>query len=188
MIKTLLQKKAVDISDTLEVKLFVKEDIDDIIMMLSNPRMHAYLFFADEGQEDAYRAYFEPLAKEIDQRIQQQEKPQNIPLIIREKASGNFVGMVGAKPAPMIDGVYEIGYQIAVPYWGKSIATLAAKKLIEILEKDYQPHKLQADLYGGNKASKRVLQKLGFTLEGRLASYYLVDGGFDDKVIYGKVM
>lgn len=179
-----MQRNIIDISDTLAAKLLTYEDIDDIIAMLNEPRMHAYLFFAGEGQQDVYRAYFEPLAKEIDQAMQQQKKPQNIGLVIREKSSDTFVGMVGAQSVPMVDGVYEIGYQIAVPYWGRSIATLATQKLMELLQKEYQPHKLQADFYGGNKASERVLQKLGFTLEGRLASYYRVDGGFDDKVIY----
>lgn len=60
----------------------------------------------------------------------------------------------------------EIGYAIAVEYWGQGIATKALKMAIPQIFNDFtQIKKLQAYALLENKASHRVLEKVGFLFQ-----------------------
>ncbi len=57
ILSQLLQGETINISDQYSVGLLKASDIEDIIM-LSNPKVYEYLFFAGEGRDDIYRGYF----------------------------------------------------------------------------------------------------------------------------------
>jgi len=58
-------------------------------------------------------------------------------------------------------------------YWGRGIATDAALTLSDAALRGRQLRRLEARVFAPNIASARVLEKSGFTLEGRLRAYYL---------------
>lgn len=65
----------------------------------------------------------------------------------------------------------EIGYALAVEYWGQGIATEALKLAIPQVFKDFpEVLRLQAFAAVENLASQRVLEKAGFLKEGLLDS------------------
>ncbi|KAJ4822240.1 hypothetical protein Tsubulata_035661, partial [Turnera subulata] len=59
----------------------------------------------------------------------------------------------------------ELGYALSAKYWGQGITTKAAKIAI------HEGFKLQAKVEVENRASQRVLEKLGFLKEGVLRKY-----------------
>ncbi len=59
----------------------------------------------------------------------------------------------------------EIGYFIGEPYWGKGIATEACRLLCSYISEQMEMVRIEAHTFQNNKASMRVLQKNGFTLE-----------------------
>lgn len=61
--------------------------------------------------------------------------------------------------------VMECGYWIAVPEWGRGIATEALGRLIEYVFAATDAERIQARVLVGNEASDRVLLKLGFQIE-----------------------
>lgn len=79
----------------------------------------------------------------------------------------------------------EIGYALAVEYWGQGIATEALKLAIPQVFKDFpEVLRLQAFAAVENLASQRVLEKAGFLKEGLLRKYCYVKGNLKDLVIY----
>lgn len=81
----------------------------------------------------------------------------------------------------------EIGYWLGEPFWGRGIVTEAVSLLTEHLFKDIKVPRVQARVYGWNEASGRVLEKCGFTLEGRLRNAAFKDGEIVDSLFYGKL-
>lgn len=59
----------------------------------------------------------------------------------------------------------EIGYFLGEAFWGKGIATIAVKQLIDMLVANYDVVRLYAGIFEHNTASMRVLEKNGFHLE-----------------------
>ncbi|XP_061348493.1 uncharacterized protein LOC133293886 [Gastrolobium bilobum] len=66
----------------------------------------------------------------------------------------------------------EIGYAIAVKYWGQGICTKAVRIAVSQVFKDFPDLvRIQAIVNVDNKASQRVLEKAGFLSEGMLRKY-----------------
>jgi [ribosomal protein S5]-alanine N-acetyltransferase len=65
----------------------------------------------------------------------------------------------------------ELGYWIAVPFWGMGYATEAARAVIEFGFAALRLHRINAHYFSGNRASGRVLEKIGMRHEGRLREH-----------------
>jgi ribosomal-protein-alanine N-acetyltransferase len=52
--------------------------------------------------------------------------------------------------------------------------------VLNLAFKEHRPQRMQARVIDGNEASMRVLQKLGFTTEGKLRRALLRRGNFED--------
>lgn len=74
------------------------------------------------------------------------------------------------------DGVLEMGYLLHPDYWGQGIVTEAARALINIGFDLLQLHKIEIGCYDYNKQSRRVAEKLGFTLEATIRDRQDVQG------------
>jgi RimJ/RimL family protein N-acetyltransferase len=80
------------------------------------------------------------------------------------------------------------GYWLGRAHWGRGIATEAAQMLADHALNAGGMRRLEASVFVENRASIRVLEKCGFTLEGRLRSLYLDrDGGVSDAFLYAKL-
>jgi RimJ/RimL family protein N-acetyltransferase len=79
----------------------------------------------------------------------------------------------------------DVGYALAAEYWGHGITTRAVKMAISDGLKEFPDVvRLQALVELENKASQRVLDKLGFLKEGVLRKYSFNKGDTRDMVIY----
>lgn len=98
------------------------------------------------------------------------------------------VGGIGIEPGTGVDRrSAEIGYWLAEPFWGRGIATAALKAVTEWAFSTYDLVRLHAGVYEWNPASARVLEKAGYTLEGRLRRSVTKDGVTMDKLLYAIV-
>jgi RimJ/RimL family protein N-acetyltransferase len=79
------------------------------------------------------------------------------------RASGDFVGCAGLKPYDPARGLYELGFHLRRACWGQGYATEAGRAVIEHAFGALKPAALLAGHNPRNHASKRVLEKLGFT-------------------------
>ena len=93
--------------------------------------------------------------------------------------------MAAIVPMGMIPGVFEIGYQFARKHWGKGLATDISRLLVRYGFESLNAHKITADCYASNKASEKVMLKIGMTKEGHQKGFYPYCGGLDDRLHYG---
>lgn len=68
---------------------------------------------------------------------------------------------------------------------GQGIVTEAARALLEVGFTLLNLHKIEIECYGYNKASQRIAEKLGFTLEARIRDRKDAQGNRCDSLIYG---
>jgi ribosomal-protein-alanine N-acetyltransferase len=83
------------------------------------------------------------------------------------RSSGSVVGFCSFK-GPPADGVVEIAYGIAPDEQGKGYATEAARALVEFARTFPQVQVIRAHTLPDGAASKRVLEKCGFTHVGEV--------------------
>jgi ribosomal-protein-alanine N-acetyltransferase len=105
------------------------------------------------------------------------------------EVDGILAGGIGIEPLyGERDGVAAFGYWLGRSYWGRGIATDAAKTLAGHALADARVRRLEASVFTPNLASARVLQKSGFELEGTLRAYY-VDrrGEVYDALLYARL-
>lgn len=81
----------------------------------------------------------------------------------------------------------ELGYVIGRKYWGKGFTTQAVKLALCLGFQELQIHRIEALVYPENKASQRVLEKVGFVQEATLRKYIYAKGKVRDCIMFGYV-
>ena len=81
----------------------------------------------------------------------------------------------------------EIGYWLGEPFWGRGIATAALQAVSEYAFAQHDLVRLHAAVYEWNPASARVLEKVGYVLEGRLRKSVTKDGQTIDGLLYARI-
>ena len=105
------------------------------------------------------------------------------------EAGGALVGAVGGRRLETIHcRCIEFGYWLGEPFWGQGLATEAVGLFCGFLAQQPELDRLQANVYGWNPASARVLEKNGFVLEGRRPRGVCKDGQVTDLLLYGRVL
>lgn len=100
---------------------------------------------------------------------------------------GKLVGTVGITPQTgWKEHSAEIGYWVGEEYWGKGIATEALRAMNDLAFSTLKYKKLFAPVLGPNKASMRVLEKCGYSLEGVLKQEVFKGGHYFDGHYYAK--
>jgi RimJ/RimL family protein N-acetyltransferase len=78
-----------------------------------------------------------------------------------------------------------MGYCLDDSAWGRGFATEAAAALLQWAFDTLDLNRVQAETDTRNGASGRVLEKLGFVLEGTLRQDCIVEGEVSDTWVYG---
>jgi len=85
--------------------------------------------------------------------------PLVYPILLKDTTNIGYVQLV-----PLNDG-YEVGYHIAKEHTGNGYATEALKTFLEYVKQDKKLEKVYGICLSENVASKKVLEKCGFTKE-----------------------
>jgi ribosomal-protein-alanine N-acetyltransferase len=81
----------------------------------------------------------------------------------------------------------ELGYWVGVPYWNNGYCTEAATALVRYGFEVLNLHKITSRYVVGNRASERVMEKLGMSKEGELRDEIWKEGSFRTLGVYGLV-
>jgi RimJ/RimL family protein N-acetyltransferase len=80
--------------------------------------------------------------------------------------TGLFVGFIGLA-VPMFEAAFtpcvEIGWRLAVEYWGRGLATEGAREVVRYAFEELKLLELVSFTTVGNRRSRRVMEKLGMT-------------------------
>lgn len=101
-------------------------------------------------------------------------------LAIELKNGGEVVGLIGVAPKKELDNEIEILFSVADEHQGNGYATEAGEVLIRWMFENTGRERLSAIVKPLNKASRRVIEKLGFTYrDTRILPYDGEDCAFD---------
>lgn len=81
-------------------------------------------------------------------------------------------------------GLAEVGYALTTPYQGRGLMAPALELLLDDLFTGTALARIEARCAVDNVASQQVLERLGFTREGRLRSYFRLRGQRVDNYLY----
>lgn len=81
----------------------------------------------------------------------------------------------------------EIGYWLGEPFWGRGIATAAVIAVTGYAFTRHDLVRLHAGVFEWNPASARVLEKAGYSLEGRLRKSVTKNGETIDQLLYATI-
>lgn len=114
-----------------------------------------------------------------------EEEPQVTFAIEYRKQLAGCVGLV--LQTDIYRKTAEIGYWIGEPFWGKGIATEAVKLLVNYAFETLGLVRVYCGIFETNHASQRVVEKAGFSLEGRLKKALIKKKVIMDEFRYGIV-
>ena len=77
-----------------------------------------------------------------------------------------------------------MGYWLGERFWDRGIATEAVRAVTELCFDRFPLTRIFALPFAWNKASGRVLEKAGYTLEGRMRQSAVKDGKSVDQLLY----
>jgi len=110
-------------------------------------------------------------------------KENELRLAIRRRSDGRICGGIGLHP-DMQHLRAELGYWIAVPYWGNGYATEAARAVVRHGFERFKLNRIFASHFKDNQSSGNVLRKIGMRHEGCMRQAILKWGKFVDVEMY----
>lgn len=81
----------------------------------------------------------------------------------------------------------EIGYWLGEAHWGRGLMTEVVRRFTEHAFANFDLCRIYANVFEWNPASRRVLEKAGYELEGRLRRAAVKDGQVLDSFVYAAV-
>lgn len=95
-----------------------------------------------------------------------------------------LIGTVGFHHTDLRNDRAEIGYWLAPPRHGQGLGTRAVKLAVKAAFQYTSVHRLEAKIQPTNRASRRVVEKLGFQREGLERGGIKIGGQYWDHEVY----
>lgn len=146
-------------------------DLDAYCAMEADPEVRRYVGGAPRPREEAEGRFRKGLGRRPDDRLAMWATVY--------KPEGAYIGRCGVYPhfgshGP-IPGEGSLAYYLARAYWGRGLATEAARAFVKFGFEELRLARIVTAVQAGNDASVRVLEKLGFSLvrteEGELRKF-----------------
>lgn len=158
---------------------FVEADWPAVFAYQSDSRYLRYYLWTERKEADVRHFVDRLLAW-------QRESPRlKYQLAITLPETGRLIGNCGIRMAQADAVEAELGYELAPDQWGRGYATEAAQAMIEYGFERLGVHRIWASCIAKNRASARVLEKVGMRLEGRLREKQWMKGRWWDTLLYG---
>lgn len=95
------------------------------------------------------------------------------------------VGSIGVfKGSDIYRKSAELGYWLAQPYWGRGVMSAAAQRICSEAFEKLDIVRIFAEPFAANSASRKVLEKAGFVLEGVMKQAAVKNGQVIDYCMY----
>ena len=104
---------------------------------------------------------------------------------IEDCTTGHIIGMIGLEGISQKHRRGEIGYWLSKAYWGQGIMAEALLLALRFYFKELKLRRVVAHVFPENSRSGRLLEKIGFTYEGRLRKHIFKGNRWRDLLSYG---
>lgn len=152
-------------------------DVDELFLYRSDKDLMQYIPHRLASSKEEIMATI----KMIDERIAGAE---GINWAITLKGDDTIVGMVGYVQINTTHHRAEIGYMLHTPYHGKGIIQEAFQAAINYGFQTMQLHSIEAIVNHENIASKKLLEKTGFTKDAFFKDYLFHNGKYISANVY----
>jgi RimJ/RimL family protein N-acetyltransferase len=147
----------------LAIRRLREEDAEALHQVWADPETMRFIPAEPDASLD------ETLAR-IRRHIERHEETGLALWAVEERATNEVVGVCGLFPVEGAGPEVEVAYHIARQHWGRGIATEAARACVDAGLATGLPEIL-AFAYPANRASIRVMEKIGLRPDGRVRLY-----------------
>lgn len=160
--------------DRIELRTVEKEDIEFLARGVNHPDVRRYIsVFRTPQNTERYEEVFENIDSSED----------DVSLLIC--ADGEPAGSIQLYPVDDSRGWTNLGFWVHPDEQGNGYATEACELIIEYGFRELRLHRISAVAMAPNTASRRVLERVGFTHEGTNRESAFADGEYVDDEQYG---
>lgn len=156
------------------------EDVVDFFNYYSDPEVYKYVV-ADIPRN------LEEARYELKYWIDIYKNGEGIYFGIARKDTNQLVGSIGLSGYNRMHHRIELSYDLAKEYWNLGITTAAIREVVKYGFEHLRINRIEAYSLKPNLASRRVLQKCGFNLEGELKQHRYHNGVYKDIGIFSLV-
>ena len=110
--------------------------------------------------------YPDGAAEEFINRHPQRSEKGAFQFAITHREDGRLIGGIGFNDIDLESERAEIGYWIALTYWGNGYGTEAARAVVKFGFEVMELNRIHAAHFSNNPASGRIMQKIGMKHEG----------------------
>lgn len=114
----------------------------------------------------------------------EQDHPTHFAWVIRDSDSEAFIGEVGLTLSHPRFKKAEIFFNILPEFWGKGLASEAARVVMDFAFSKLQIHRLEAGVAVANSKSIKLIERLGMQQEGRHRKILPLATGWSDNYSY----
>lgn len=105
-------------------------------------------------------------------------------LISKENQEGEIIGFCNF--TQIFRGPFQacyLGYHLDSAHEGKGLMSEAIQKAVKYMFEEQNLHRIMANYMPSNIRSAKLLQNLGFIIEGKAKNYLLINGRWEDHVL-----
>jgi aminoglycoside 6'-N-acetyltransferase len=106
---------------------------------------------------------------------------------LEHKSSHALIGDVGFFQKSGGHGQAYLGFTLARPYWGQGYASESTSAVIDYLFRELELHRIIAECDTDNRASIRLLERLGFRREAHHVESYWLGDRWGDEYVYAQL-
>ena len=158
------------------------DDAENIFAYARNPNVSRYtLWEPHQTIQDSLNYINEYILGLYSQGV-----PEPFGIAMKEKPK-KIIGTVGCFWTSRQAKAMELAYAISEDQWGKGLVAEAADAVMDFCKKEYSLKRIQARCKIENKASSRVMEKIGMSFEGTLLSAIFHRNRYWDMHYYAKI-
>lgn len=158
-------------TERLKFRSIKKKDANDIFEYSSDPRTSRFLMWEPHESLEYTKRFIEVISAKY-----KSGEYNDWAIVLKENKK--MIGTCGFTRIDERNNIAEIGYVINPEYWGKGLATEAAKKVVEFAFEELKVNRVEARFLYGNEGSLQVMKKIGMKFEGYYRDALVVKGKY----------
>ncbi len=160
-----------------------------IIRPISLTDKHEIFAYRCDAETNRYQGWVPKTVQDVEAFIQKVSKQVNVPetwfqCAILKKESQKIIGDVGIHFFDRDNKQAGIGCTLNKAYHNRGYATESLSSIIDYLFSELHKHRLIVSIDPENKASIRLVERLGFRKEAHFIESILVNGKWVDDIVY----
>ncbi|MGQ0837635.1 GNAT family N-acetyltransferase [Actinokineospora sp.] len=158
---------------------FAEDDLDAVFMIQSRPDVAKYLYWEPRTLAEVVAGHPERMALTT-----LEEEGDGLVLAVELAATGELIGYVNLMWLSAEHGGGEIGFIFHPDHHGKGYAAEATTPLLRLAFEELGLHRVVGRLDADNRASARLLERLGMRHEAHFRQNEFVKGRWADEAVY----